>query len=58
MEIAFLFLIHQRKHFQVCVQLGGHGGGFTDSDRPEMVRARETRELKTKTTTTPNTMDN
>jgi hypothetical protein len=41
------------------VQLGGHGGCFTDSNSPEMVRARETRsELKIKTTTAQNKTDN
>jgi hypothetical protein len=40
------------------VQLGGYGGFFTDSNNPEMVRARETSELKIKTTTTPNKTDN
>jgi hypothetical protein len=43
---------------QVCVQLGGHGGCFTDSNSPEMVRAGETGELKIKTTTARNKMEN
>jgi hypothetical protein len=43
----------------VCVQLGGHGGCFTDSNNPAMVRARETSELKIKTrTTAPNKTEN
>jgi hypothetical protein len=39
-------------------QLGGHGGCSTDSNSPEMVRARETSELKIKTTTAPNKTEN
>jgi hypothetical protein len=51
-------LIHQSKPFHVCVQLGGHGGCFTDLNSPEMVRARETSELKIKTTTAPKKTEN
>jgi hypothetical protein len=43
---------------QVCVQLGGHGGCFTNSNSPEMVRARDTSESKSQTTTAPNKTEN
>jgi hypothetical protein len=32
----------------VHLALGGHGGGFTDSNSPEVVRARETSGLKSR----------
>jgi hypothetical protein len=41
------------------VQLGGHGGCFTeDSNSPEIVSARETSDFKIKTTTAPNKTEN